>query len=505
VLKMPPKKRRGKKEEPADRELLTLDQAAAALGVSRSTLYRWQNEGRIRGSKVGRQWRFRRSDLDKFGQMSHPSAAAVKVPEVRDLAAALRVPPKELAALTLEPAVPDYPATEQEKAVYDLFKGLLVSAMKAKASDIHIDPARGATIIRERVDGVLHEVMQLPRSAHAALVSCVKGHAGIPLDQQQTPQDGRFHATSDDREHDIRAATIPSVYGESVVMRLLARVHELASLDQLGMYPDDLERYRRALRCPTGLLIVAGPTGSGKTTALYAGLLSIVTPEIKILSVEDPVEVALPHVTQTGVNRKAGFTFEAAQRAFMRHDPDVLLVGTLQSLEGAELATQAAITGHLVMSTLHASTAAGAVTRLFDMGVAPFMLAETLVCIVAMRLARKVCPECSQPDEPDFHLLSPLAERARAGGYRLPETRNFIRGAGCDHCLGTGYSGRTGLYEVMEVDHEIRRLVAARAPDTEIEEAAVRNGMTTLAADGLRKAADGITSVFEAMRVTPKD
>jgi type IV pilus assembly protein PilB len=289
------------------------------------------------------------------------------------------------------------------------------------------------------------------------------------------------------------------------VMRILPQTATLVGLDRVGMAPADLERYQRALRAPCGLLIVTGPTGCGKTTVLYAGLRSISHPDVKIHSVEDPVEYAFPHVTQVAVNRKAGLTFEVAQRALMRHDPDVIMVGALQNLESAELAAQAAITGHLVMTQLHAQTAAGTVTRLFDMGLEPFIIAQTLLYVSAQRLARRVCSECGQPDKPDFDLLSPLAERARAGGYRLPDEPTFMRGAGCSNCRQTGYRGRTGLYETMEVNREIQRLIARRADTNEIEEAAIRNGMTTLAADGLRKATEGITSVAEVARLLPGD
>jgi len=502
---MAKKKAKREADSRAQEQMLTLDQAAAALGVSRSTLYRWQNEGRVRGFKVGRQWRFRRSDLDKFGQMTHPSAAAVNVAELRKLIGKTGVPTKDITALTVEPPLQDYPATEEEQAIDSLFRAILASGAKADATDIHIDAEREATVVRQRIDGVLHEALRLPKSAHDALAACIKAHAGIPLDQRSLPQDGRFTIHAGGEEYDVRTATIPAVYGESVVLRLLVQAARLVQLDQLGMHPDDLQRYQRALVRPCGMITVTGPTGCGKTTVLYAGLRQIARPDVKVHTVEDPVEYAFPHVTQVAVNRKAGLTFETAQRALMRHDPDVMMIGQIGTLESAELCLQAAITGHLVMTTLHATTAAGAITRLLDMGIEPFMLAQALVYVSAQRLARKVCPECAQPDKPDFDLLSPLAERGRAGGYRLPENPKFMRGAGCDHCRQTGYWGRTGLFETMEVNREIQRLIAARADTKEIEEAAVRAGMTTLAADGLRKAADGITSVAEVARLLPQD
>jgi type IV pilus assembly protein PilB len=236
---------------------------------------------------------------------------------------------------------------------------------------------------------------------------------------------------------------------------------------------------------------------------MYAGLMEIANSEIKTMSIEDPVEYSFPHVTQIAVNKKAGLTFEAGLRALLRHDPDVVMIGDIRTLESAEIAAQIAITGHLVLTQLHAETAATAVTRLLDMGREPFMVAQTLIYVSAQRLARKVCPECKQPDQPDVKLLASLAERARRGGYALPEKPAFLRGVGCDHCRQTGYRGRIGIYEVMEVDSEIQRLIARRATAQEIEAAAVRSGMHTLAADGLRKAAEGVTSVAEAARVVP--
>jgi excisionase family DNA binding protein len=490
-----------KAEKVAEEERLTLDEAAAALGVSRSTLYRWQNQGRVKGFKVGRQWRFKRSDLENFSKMTHPAAASVNVGELDTALAEMIIRAGSGKEVVFDPAVPGYPATEEERAVAEAFSAMLATAAKARASDVHIDAERGETTVRQRVDGVLREMVRVPKSSHGALVSCIKAHAGIPLDQRGLPQDGRFTLRMADQEFDVRTATMPAVYGESVVMRLLIQSHVFVDLERLGMYPEDLEKYRRALRAPVGLLIASGPTGSGKTTVLYSGLKEIARAEVKIMSIEDPVEYALPHVTQVPVVKKAGLTFEAGLRAFLRHDPDIVLAGELRSLESAETAAQIAITGHLMMTVLHAQTAGEAVTRLLDMGLEPFMVTQTLIYVSAQRLARKVCSKCVEPQEPESTLLSALAERAHRGGYELPDSPTFMRGKGCDQCRQTGYHGRTGIYECMEVSREIQRLIMARASAEEIEEVAVRNGMTTLAADGLRKAADGITSVAEAARV----
>ncbi len=502
---MPGRKRASTSRKTEGEEMLSLEEAAGALGVSRSTLYRWQNQGRVKGFKVGRRWRFKRSDLDRFSKMTHPAAASVNVSELDTALAEMVAQAKDGGVVVFDPAVPGYPATEEEKAVAQAFSAMLTTAVKASASDIHIDAGRGETIVRHRLDGVLHEMVRVPKSSHAALVACIKAHAGIPLEQRGIPQDGRFTLRMADQEFDVRTATMPAVYGESVVMRPLIQSQVFVDLERLGMYSEDLEKYRRALRAPVGLLIVSGPTGSGKTTVLYSGLKEIARPEVKVMSIEDPVEYALPHVTQVPVVKKAGLTFEAGLRAFLRHDPDIVLAGELRSLEIAETAAQIAITGHLMMTVLHAQTAAQAVTRLLDMGLEPFMVAQTLLFVSGQRLARRVCSECGEPDEPEFKVLSALAERARRGGYELPDGPTFMRGKGCDHCRQTGYRGRTGIYECLEVNREIHRLIMARASAQEIEEAAVRNGMTTLAADGLRKAAEGITSVAEVERIVPSN
>ncbi len=486
----------------ASEEMLSLEEAAGVLGVSRSTINRWQSEGRLRGFKVGRQWRFKRSDLGKFSAATHPSAAAVNVTELDTALADLTS--RLSGEVIFDPPLTGYPATEEEKAVENAFASILATAVEAGASDLHIDAERSDSLVRQRIDGVLHKAVRVPKSSHAALVACIKSHAGIPLDQRGIPQDGRFTFRFGETEFDVRAATIPAVFGESVVMRLLDQKMTLVRLDgPHGMYPEDLAKYRRALRDPVGMLIVSGPTGSGKTTILYAGLLDIANSELKVMSIEDPVEYNFPFVTQVTVNKKAGLTFEAGLRSFLRHDPDIMMVGEIQSLVMAELVAQAAVTGHLVMTTLHAETAAGVVTRLLDMGLEPFIVAQTLIYASSQRLARKVCLECKRPDEPEFKQLSSLAERARLGGYELPDKPTFMRGAGCDQCRHTGYRGRIGVYEVMEINRELQRLIAQRANTEDIEAAAVRNGMRTLAADGLRKAAEGVTSVAEVMRVLP--
>lgn len=498
---MPRKKVEKPSKEVVGQELLSLDAAAEALQVSRSTLTRWLSEGRVKGFKVGRQWRFRRTDLDKFSQMAHPSAAAVSLSDVEKAMPELAISGEGQLEF-LDPVLTSYPSTEEEKAIDRLFGVLALKAFEAQASDIHLDAERDASTVRFRIDGVLQEVARFPLPVHRALVACIKLHAGLAADQTAINQDGRLRVRVKETELDLRVATLPSISGETVVIRLLAQSHELPSFERMGMSAEDQARYLRGLRAPTGLLIVSGPTGSGKTTVLYSGLQQILSPRIKAYSIEDPVELRLRGLTQVPVVRRTGMTFEHILRSLMRADPDVITVGQINSQEVGEGCLQAAITGHLVLSTLHAQTAASAITRMLDMGLEPFLLAESLVAVVAVRLARRLCPHCAQPDEPELSMFASFAERARAGGYALPDRPKFMRKVGCEECNGWGYRGRIGLFEVMEMDQELARLVLERASAKVIQEAAVKKGMTTLAADGMRKAAEGITSVVEAMRVT---
>ncbi len=400
-----------------------------------------------------------------------------------------------------------------------LFEAVVVGPVLAKASDIHIVPTREEAIVSQRIDGVLHEVVRLPRTVHRALVAAVKAHADMVVEQEQIAQDGRFILSLEveqeqiaedgepvmarvEREYDYRVATLPALYGESVTMRILDRSHVMIGLDRLGMSPRDQERFRHGFVQPNGLLICSGPTGSGKTTVLYSGLKEIISPEKRIYSVEDPVEVALEGVTQVPVNRRTGMTMEYTLRTLVRHDPDVIVVSDLGTQEVGEVCVQAGLTGHLVLATVHATSAANAIARLLDLDLDPFMLTQSLICVVGTRLTRRVCPECKQPDTPTEEVLAPYVELARAGGYVLPANPTFYKGAGCEHCRGTGYRGRVGLFEVMEINEEINRLILTRQPAKAIQEAAVRNGMTTIVADGIRKAAEGVTTLFEAVRVT---
>jgi len=492
-----------KVEAVGEQELLSLDEAAAALGVSRSSFSRWLTQGKIRGMKVGRQWRFQRSDLDKFVKMAHPSAAGVNVNELDGVIAQLSQELPGNGKIEIAAAAEGYPGTEEEEAIERLLSVLLATAIKARASDLHIEAAREGTCVRRRVDGVLHEMLRLPSSAHGALMACIKSHSGVAVEQTQLPQDGLISAKlCDGRETDIRVSFVPGVHGETVSMRFLEGDTRIADLETLGMKPKDIGVFLGALRKPSGLIMLTGPTGSGKTTTIYAGLQEISGPEKKTMTVEDPVEYILPWTTQIPVNRKAGLTFASGLRACMRQDPDILMVGAIRDLEVLEASVNAALTGHIVLSTVYTNDAPTVITRLVDMGLDPF-LAACLTCIVAQRLVRLVCKNCAEPDQPAISALLDLAQRARAGGYELPKEPTFMRGKGCPSCRNTGYAGRTALYEVMEMTPEIQELIVKRVPLSELREAVVAGGTMTLAAEGLRKAAEGLTTVVEVMRVLP--
>jgi excisionase family DNA binding protein len=493
-----------KVEAVGEQELLSLDEAAAALGVSRSSFSRWLTQGKIRGMKVGRQWRFQRSDLDKFVKMAHPSAAGVNVNELDGIIGQLSQELPGNGKIEMGPAAEGYPGTEEEEAIERLLSVLLATAIKARASDLHIEASREGTSVRRRVDGVLHEMLRLPSSAHGALVACIKSHSGGSVEHTQFPQDGRFSAKlGDGRETDIRVSFVPGVHGETVTMRFLEGDTRIADLETLGMKPKDIGVFLGALRKPSGLIILTGPTGSGKTTTIYAGLQEISGPEKKTLTVEDPVEYTLPWTTQIQVDRKIGLTFAKGLQSCLRQDPDILMVTNIRDLETLEMSITAALTGHIVLSTVYTNDAPTVITRLVDMGLDPFLAAASLTCIVAQRLVRLVCKNCAEPDQPAISALLDLAQRARAGGYELPKEPTFMRGKGCSSCRNTGYAGRTALYEVMELTPEIQELIVKRVPLTELREAVVAGGTITLAAEGLRKAAEGQTTVVEVMRVLP--
>ncbi len=380
-----------------------------------------------------------------------------------------------------------------EPPVIRLVNLLLADAIRHRASDIHLEAEGDALRVRFRVDGVLWEFTTLPKHLEPAVISRVKILANLDITERRKPQDGRFRIGMEGKELDLRVSVMPTIDGETVVLRLLDTQGLKMGLEQLGMESVILERYRALLKRTWGILLVTGPTGSGKSTTLYASLVEMNSVERNIVTIEDPVECRLAGVRQIPVNPAVGLTFATGLRSILRQDPDVIMVGEIRDRETAEIAIQAALTGHLVFATLHTSDAPTAVTRLVDMGIEPFLAASSLVGVLAQRLVRIVCPDCKQPD-------SAQEEAARRMGF-VGEGL-WVRGKGCRHCGNSGYRGRLGIFELMEVDEEMNRLILTNAPVGQIRQYALQRSMKPLRVDGLAKAAAGITTMEEVLRVT---
>jgi general secretion pathway protein E len=385
-----------------------------------------------------------------------------------------------------------------EAPVVRLVNLLVENAIASEASDIHIEPFEDTLRIRYRIDGVLYEQEAPPRRLQAAVTSRIKIMAEMNIAERRLPQDGRIRVTLQGRRVDIRVSTIPTVHGESIVMRLLDRSSVFLPLERLGFMPKMLARFEKLITRPHGILLVTGPTGSGKTTTLYGALDKINTPDRKIITVEDPVEYQLKGVNQIPVKPKIGLSFASGLRHIVRQDPDVILVGEIRDLETAEISIQASLTGHLVFSTLHTNDAPSAVTRLQDMGVEPYLLSSVLEGVLAQRLVRRICQVCRVPHTPSAADIEALGIEAD------PHTKLF-RGRGCDDCRGTGYRGRTGIYELFGITEDVRSLILRRASSREIRRLAVEGGMVTLRQDGWARAVDGVTTIEEVLRVTQED
>ncbi len=372
---------------------------------------------------------------------------------------------------------------------------IITQAINDKASDIHIEPRVKNVCVRYRIDGVLHEVMSPPKHIQAPMISRIKIMASLDIAERRIPQDGKIHLKHDNKEYDLRVSTLPTVHGEKVVMRILDKSAVMIGLDKLGLMPDTRAVFEDLVFKPYGMILVTGPTGSGKSTTLYTALNMLNTSEDNICTVEDPVEYQLPGINQVQINPKAGLTFAAALRSFLRQDPDIIMVGEIRDGETAQIAIESALTGHLVLSTLHTNDAAGAITRLIDMGIEPFLVASALVGVIAQRLVRRICPNCREA-------YTPPEEAVAKFGLNLADTNIvFYHGRGCDHCKGTGYKGRSGIYEMMTVNENVRPLILRNAPTIEVKDAAIENGMVTLQEDGLRKVLEGTTTIEECLRV----
>ena len=380
--------------------------------------------------------------------------------------------------------------------VPQLVDTLLQQALQERASDIHIEPALQGVRVRFRIDGMLREKELLPLELQAAVLSRIKLLSALDIAEKRLPQDGRWRVKDEKRDIDVRVSTLPVQGGEKAVLRILPFRGMQRNIETLGFSKEALRRYQLLYKKPQGILLVCGPTGSGKTTTLYATLAELNRPESNLVSIEDPVEMQLAGMNQVQVNTKAGLTFATALRAILRQDPNVIMVGEIRDAETADAAVRAAMTGHLVFSTLHTNDAAGAIVRLLDLGIPPFLVATSLLGVVAQRLVRLVCPKCRQPYLPAEHTAEQMLLKDAPGDNRF-----FVKGCGCDACGQTGYRGRQAIYEVMPVTSRLRQLIQERAAAYEIAAIAREEGMHTMSEDGVAKAAAGLTSLSEVVRV----
>ncbi|MEX2203441.1 MAG: ATPase, T2SS/T4P/T4SS family [Actinomycetota bacterium] len=399
-------------------------------------------------------------------------------------------------ALEREADLSDVEAAVEDAPIVKLVQAIMNQAVTDRASDVHIEPTEKDVRVRFRVDGVLHEVMHSPKSIQGGLISRLKVMADLNIAEKRVPQDGRVSIRVGAKQLDLRLATLPTVFGEKIVIRILDKSNALLKLSDLGFQQHAYDRYEEAFRKPYGAILVTGPTGSGKSTTLYATLNIVNSVDKHIVTIEDPVEYRLPGVNQIQVNPKAGLTFASALRSILRADPDIILIGEIRDRETAMIAVESALTGHLVLSSLHTNDAPSAISRLTEMEVETFLVASAVDVVVAQRLARLLCEKCREPHEPN-------PEELREAGFvdaRHAEGQ-FFRAVGCTACSNTGYRGRFGLYEVMPMTEEIERLTVERASSNAIREVAIEQGMRTLREDGLEKAAAGLTSIEEIARV----
>ena len=377
--------------------------------------------------------------------------------------------------------------------VIKLANALLVRAITMRSSDVHIEPHQRRVRIRFRIDGMLQEVMAVPKDLQQPLVSRIKILAGLDIAERRMPQDGRCTLIAPQGEFDFRVSTYPCVHGENVVIRILDKNAKMLDLTKIGMSDGALNLLQARLADPQGLILVTGPTGSGKTTTLYAAINQLNAVHRNIITVEDPVEYQLDGVVQGNINNRAGITFATGLRSILRQDPDVILVGEVRDEETASIAIEASLTGHLVLTSLHSNDSAAAILRLIDMGIEPFLLASSVSCSVAQRLVRIICPKCAETYKPDELILSKLS---------LPSDFEYKKGRGCEYCAKTGYRGRSGLYEVLHVTADVRRLILSGKHSSEVRDYAESNGMDTIRTDGREKILQGVTTVEEVIRVT---
>lgn len=388
----------------------------------------------------------------------------------------------------------------EENEVIKLVNLVILEALKNRASDVHLEPFEKDFFIRQRIDGVLQKMPSPPRRLQNALVSRIKVMADLNIAETRLPQDGRIKLRLAGKEVDLRVSCLPTMFGESTVLRVLDRGATILGLEQLGMNDEIRAKAEKIVANPNGVIIVTGPTGSGKTSSLYAFIQKRLTPEEKFITVEDPVEYELDGLVQVQVREKVGLTFAAALRSILRQDPDIVLIGEIRDVETAEIAIQASLTGHLVLTSLHTNDAAGSITRLIDMGIEPFLLTSTILGICGQRLIRTICPVCKEPYQPDPKALGMLVPKGLDTAHMT-----FFHGRGCPDCAGTGHKGRTGIFELLMLDESIQNLVLEKAPSNVIMAKARTIGMHTMAEDGWLKVTAGITTIEEVLRVAPAE
>lgn len=415
---------------------------------------------------------------------------------------------KEVSAFQPSKEVEEKAEVIREAPVANIVNQLLEYAVKTRASDIHIEPEETQTRVRYRIDGILHEKIILPKKVHDAVVSRVKIMSNLKIDERRLPQDGRFDFEYGGKDIDLRISTLPTVFGEKVVLRLLSKSETPPSLQELGLRAGSLKTLDIQLQRTHGIILICGPTGSGKTTTLYSILSRLSTTRVNILTIEDPVEYQIKGANQVQVNTAIGLTFASALRSFLRQDPNIILVGEIRDSETAELAIQAALTGHQVFSTLHTNSAAGALPRLIDMGAEPFLLASSINCVAGQRILRKICPHCrgSYVPPPEVaesirQVLGKLISSASSGAQKDKKSLVLYKGVGCRECGHTGYLGRTGIFEVLAVSVKIMQLILERSTSSDIEKMAILEGMITLKQDGYLKVLEGETTLEEVLRV----
>ena len=389
-------------------------------------------------------------------------------------------------------------AISQEAPIIQLVNMIIVDAIKERASDIHLEPNQRGLLVRYRIDGILHDIRMLPVRVRPAVISRIKILSYMDIAERRLPQDGRFQLRFGAREVDLRVSSIPTVFDEKIVIRILDKSQGVISLKSIGFTDTQLNEFRQMLNKPHGIILITGPTGSGKSTTLYAGLNEVDSTSKNVITVEDPVEYKLDRINQINVRPKINLTFANALRSILRQDPDIIMIGEMRDSETAHIAVQSALTGHLVFSTLHTNDAVGSLTRMIDMGVEPFLIASSIIGVMAQRLVRKICEHCKEEYTPDENIFDDLRLN-----FELPDKKSIklYQGKGCSHCKNTGYYGRTSIFEMMPINDEIRSLILKKTSSSEIKEVAIRYGMKTLLDSGIVKALAGITTIDEVFRV----